>query len=102
MKKCIFGFLAAAMALSPFANANTLVSTIDGFYGGTYYDTPWLTISNTTAYDFTNVVITATGYQALNNGSSQSADLGPITAGTVDNSQPFAVRRHRDVCRRTR
>jgi len=72
------------MLLCQLAHAGTLVSTIDGFYGGTYYDTPWLTISNTTSYNFTNVVLTATGYQGLNNGASQSVDLGAIGAGTVD------------------
>lgn len=84
MKKCVLGALATVAVLCQFAHAEVLVSTIDGFYGGTYYDTPWLTVSNSTSYDFTNVVLTLTGYQGLNNGSSQSADLGPITAGTVD------------------
>jgi hypothetical protein len=78
------GALATVAVLCQFAHAEVLVSTIDGFYGGTYYDTPWLTVSNSTSYDFTNVVLTLTGYQGLNNGSSQSADLGTIGAGTTD------------------
>jgi hypothetical protein len=84
MKKCVLGALATVAVLCQFAHAEVLVSTIDGFYGGTYYDTPWLTVSNSTSYDFTNVVLTLTGYQGLNNGSSQSADLGTIGAGTTD------------------
>jgi hypothetical protein len=76
--------LAAVVMLPQLASANTLVSTIDGFYGGTFYDTPWLTVSNTTAYDFTNVHITLTGYQGLNNGVvSPTANLPNILAGTT-------------------
>src|SRR5271167_4044730 len=76
--------LAAAVMVPRLASASTLVSTIDGFYGGTYYDTPWLTISNTTAYNFTNVQITLTGYQGLNNGVvSPTANLANILAGTT-------------------
>jgi hypothetical protein len=76
--------LLAAMVLCQFADAETLVSTIDGFYGGTYYDTPWLTISNSTGYSFTDVVLTATGYDGLNNGASQSVNLGTISANSTD------------------
>jgi hypothetical protein len=71
---------ANAQSTSP----QTLVSTIDGFYGGPNYDTPWLTISNTTGFSFTNVQMTLTGYQGLNNGVvSLTMNLGTIGAGTT-------------------
>jgi hypothetical protein len=86
--KCVFGACALAliaMISVPSAHAGPiLVSTIDGFYGGTYYDTPWITISNTTADPFTNVQMTLTGYQGLNNGVvSPTINLGTIAAGTT-------------------
>jgi hypothetical protein len=63
--------------------ANQLVSTIDGNYSMTFYDTPSLLISNTTGYNFTNVTLTLTGYQGLNNGVVQSRTLSNIAAGTT-------------------
>lgn len=81
------GLMVLAFVAQPQAATagQTLVSTIDGSYDlPGYGDTPSLQISNTTAYDFTNVVITATGYQGLNNGIVMSENLGTIAAGTVD------------------
>ncbi len=77
--------MCAILAFAPFATAGpVLVSTIDGFYGGTYYDTPWLTISNTTAYSFTNVQMILTGYQGLINGIvSPTINLADIGANSV-------------------
>jgi hypothetical protein len=74
----------AAQSQNAYAGAPpVLVSTIDGGYDGPVYDTPYLTISNTTGNDFTNVTLTLLGYQGLNNGISQSRNLGTIAAGTV-------------------
>jgi hypothetical protein len=76
----------AALVLAAQSNkalaGGVLVSTIDGGYDGPVYDTPYLVISNSTAYDFNNVTLTLLGYQGLNNGITQSANLGTITAGT--------------------
>jgi hypothetical protein len=64
--------------------AGTVVSTIDGFYGGDFPDTSWLTITNSTAYDFTSVQMVLTGYQGLNDGIvSPTVNLGTIAAGTT-------------------
>src|SRR5580704_15770272 len=82
---CACALALIAMISVPSAHAGPiLVSTIDGFYGGTYYDTPWITISNSTADSFTNVQMTLTGYQGLNNGVvSPTINLGTIAAGTT-------------------
>lgn len=61
----------------------TLVSTINGYYDVDGYDTPSLHIANSTAFDFTNVTLTATGYQGLNNGVSQTISLPNIVAGST-------------------
>ena len=71
-------FAQAAMA------GPTLVSTINGYYDVDAYDTPSLHISNTTGYAFTNVVLTLTGYQGVNNGKSQTISLADIGAGSND------------------
>jgi len=60
-----------------------LVSTINGFYDVDNYDTPSLHVSNTTGFDFTNVQMTVTGYQGINNGLSQTASMPDIGAGTT-------------------
>jgi len=84
MNRLFFVLAMTAVAVAPLAKADILVSTIDGFYGGEFYDTPWLTISNTTAYDFTNVQMQLTGYQGLNDGVvSPVIDLSDIAAGTT-------------------
>ena len=82
---CACALALIVMISGPSAHAGPiLVSTIDGFYGGTYYDTPWITISNTTADSFTNVQMTLTGYQGLNNGVvSPTINLGTIAAGAT-------------------
>lgn len=72
----------ASLSLPAFATP-TLVSTIDGYYGQFVGDDPELTISNSTAYDFTNVQLTLTGYQGLNNGKVTVVNLGTISAGTT-------------------
>ena len=73
-----------ALAIPGVLNASVLVSTIDGFYGGNNYDTPWLTVSNTTNYSFTNVQMVLTGYQGLNNGVVSAAiNLGTIVANST-------------------
>jgi hypothetical protein len=78
------GFLFAASTHSAFASP-TVISTIDGLYGVNDYDTPELEISNSSSFDFTNVVLTLTGYQGENNGLVQSQTLGTIAAGTTLN-----------------
>ena len=47
------------------------------------YDTPSLFITNPTALPFTNVSLTATGYQGLNNGKMQTITLPDIAPGTI-------------------
>ncbi len=79
----------AMLLLVQAAMANTLVSTIDGNYGITYYDTPTLLISNSTlanlgtAYDFTNVTLTLTGYQGGHNGQVQVFNMANIASSTT-------------------
>lgn len=76
---------AAALALLtlPALASPIIISTIDGFYDKDVYDTPELDISNTTGYNFTNVKLTLTGYQDLNNGITQSQSLANISAHSV-------------------
>lgn len=64
-------------------NGKTIISTINGYYDVDGYDTPSLHISNTTAFNFTNVKITLTAYQGINNGLSQTATIGTIGAGST-------------------
>ena len=80
----VLGGLALLMFARAAAAGPTLVSTINGYYDYDYYDTPSLHISNTTAYDFTNVTLTLTGYQGVNAGVVQSISLSNITAGSTD------------------
>jgi len=92
------------------AKAETLVATIYGVYdahscgdgagcltppagqplasgyatnGGTSFDTPSLFINNNTPYDFTNVSITLTAYQGINNGSVTTIPSGTIASDTI-------------------
>jgi len=76
------GALAFVM-FAPSLWAETLVSTINGYYDVDYYDTPSLHISNTTGFDFTNVQMLLTGYQGLNNGFTQDISLPNITANST-------------------
>jgi len=71
-----------SLTLPALANP-TIISTIDGYYGQFAYDTPELTISNTTSYAFTDVQLTLTGYQGLNNGVTQSQSLPDIAASST-------------------
>jgi hypothetical protein len=78
--------LVCGASLSPSALAGpTIISTLTGCYDCAVYDTPTLEISNTTGFDFTNVTITLTGYQGINNGLVQSRSMSNIGAGTVYN-----------------
>lgn len=61
-----------------------LVSTISGGYDLNYYDTPELLFRNTTNFDFTNAQMVLKGYQADNNGVTQTVALGTIGANTTD------------------
>lgn len=63
--------------------AGTAISTINGFYDVDAYDTPSLHISNSTTYDFTNVQLTLTGYQGLNQGVVNNYTIGTIAAGST-------------------
>jgi hypothetical protein len=99
---------AALMMLSQSAQANTLVSTIVGAYdntcsavgcapaapttgishfsngsGGNPNDSPNLFIYNPTGSSFTNVSLTFTGYNGLNNGLSQTISSANIAPHTV-------------------
>ncbi len=82
MKKSLFLGVAALAALTLPALADTPISTIQGLYGVNYYDTPELIISNTTAYDFTDVTLTLTGYQGLYNGMVQSRVISNVGANS--------------------
>src|ERR1700733_15307142 len=73
--------LAGAVTVQRSAAAS--ISTINGYYDLDSFDTPSLHISDTTAFDFTNVVLTLTGYQGLNKGVSQSVSLANIAAGST-------------------
>jgi len=84
MKMRLFAVAGVVALLALPALAGPIViSTIDGYYGQYAYDTPELTISNTTASPFTSVELTLTGYQGLNNGITQSQSLPDIAAGTT-------------------
>jgi hypothetical protein len=60
-----------------------LVSTINGYYDVDGYDTPSLHVSNTTGFDFTDVTLTLTGYQGINNGLTQTAHMADVAAGST-------------------
>ena len=78
----VIGIASAALALPAMADP-TVISTINGYYGQFAYDTPELTISNTTGYAFTDVTLTLTGYQGLNNGLVQSQTISDVAAGST-------------------
>jgi hypothetical protein len=77
-----FAFAVAALGLIAVTPAQAHVASIDGEYDTAFYDTPDLVFHNTSAFDFTNVKLTLTGYQGLNNGLVQSTGLSDIIAGT--------------------
>lgn len=85
MTKRLFAIAAAFsfLTLPALANPTTPISTIQGLYGVNSYDTPELIISNTTAYAFTDVTLTLTGYQGENNGVVQSQTLTDIAANSA-------------------
>lgn len=70
----------AVLALSLSAHATT-VATIDGCYDCVVYDTPTLTFHNTSGGDFINAQMLLMGYQGLNNGVTQTVNLGTLGAG---------------------
>lgn len=70
--------LAAALCASP---AGAHVASIDGAYDSLLGDSPDIVIHNTSAFAFTNVLLTLHGYQGLNNGLTQSTALPDIAAG---------------------
>ncbi|MBV8501840.1 MAG: PEP-CTERM sorting domain-containing protein [Paucibacter sp.] len=74
----------AVLGLSQTVKADpTVISTLTGCYDCQVNDTPTLFISNTTAFAFTNVQMTLTGYQGLNNGIVQSRSLSDIGANST-------------------
>lgn len=82
----------AAQSGSAFAGGpKVLVSTIDGSYDNTAvgpYDTPSLSISNTTGFSFTNVTLTLTPYQpgTLTGGlAPQSRSISDVAPTSVLN-----------------
>lgn len=79
----LMALLASVSVFPALSHADTLVSTINGFYDVDGYDTPSLHVCNTTGFDFTNVTLTLTGCQGLNNGVSQSVQMANIGAGTT-------------------
>ncbi|HTR12703.1 MAG TPA: PEP-CTERM sorting domain-containing protein [Roseiarcus sp.] len=73
---------AGAFAFMDTASADdTIVSTIDGCYDCSVYDTPSLTFHNTSGGSFINATIFLHGYQGLNNGQSVLVNLGVIGPG---------------------
>jgi hypothetical protein len=70
--------LAAALCASP---AGAHVASIDGAYDSLLGDSPDIVIHNTSAFAFTNVLLTLHGYQGANLGKTQSTTLGDIAAG---------------------
>jgi hypothetical protein len=91
MKRTLLAVAAAVAMLMCVQSlrANTVISTINGYYDVDGYDTPSLHISNTTlanlgtAYDFTNVTLTLTGYQGANTGVVQSTSISDIASGAT-------------------
>ncbi len=70
------------------AQAATLVSTISGSYDVLFYDTPALTINNTTGFSFTNVQMVLTPYQTGTDTAGlapQTISLGDVGAGSSEN-----------------
>lgn len=77
---CLVAAILASLTLP--ALADTPISTIQGLYGVNSYDTPELIISNTTAFAFTDVTLTLTGYQGENNGVVQSQVISDVAANS--------------------
>lgn len=74
----MFGLSAAA------AHATTIVSTISGCYDCLSFDTPSIIINNTSGGTVTNAKLVLAGYQADNNGYSETVNLGNLSAGSTD------------------
>ncbi len=77
-------YVAGVIALASvpeFAQA-AQIAQIQGYYDVDAYDTPSLSIQNTSAYAFTNVSIMLTGYQGVNNGKTASESLPDIAANS--------------------
>ncbi len=72
---------ALGIASSAYAGSPTIVSTISGSYDLLYYDTPALTIHNTSGGDIIDASIFLTGYQAgtLNFGKTLNVDLSSVS-----------------------
>jgi hypothetical protein len=82
--KVIAATAAGALAASLLAqSAQAHIATISGAYDDPVYDTPSLVFHNTSAFSFTNVVLTLHGYQAgsLTFGLTQSRNLADIAPG---------------------
>jgi hypothetical protein len=59
--------------------------------GGTSYDTPTLFINNNTAYSFSNVQITLSAYQGLNNGSMTTIPSSAVGGGTIGANTLYGI-----------
>jgi len=73
----------AVLALSQSVQATT-IATIDGCYDCVVYDTPTLTFHNTSGGSFINAQMVLTGYQGLNNGVTQTVNLGTLALGDTN------------------
>jgi hypothetical protein len=80
--KTLLGFLAACLLLMVPANATT-VATISGCYDCGVFDTPSLIFNNTTGGTLTNAQMVLHGYNGLNNGISETVNLGTLTSGST-------------------
>ncbi len=77
---------AGALTLASSAYATTTVATISGSYDLLFYDTPALTIHNTSGGVLENASIFLHGYQpgTLNNGNSLLINLGNLAGGDTN------------------
>jgi PEP-CTERM motif len=76
------GALALSGAVRP-AQATT-VATIVGAYDKNVYDTPELDFFNTSGGTFINAKMVLLGYQGLNNGVTQTVNVGTMATGETD------------------
>jgi hypothetical protein len=60
------------------------VATIQGAYDKDVYDTPELDFFNTSGGTLINAKMVLQGYQALNNGATQTVNLNNFAAGQTD------------------
>jgi hypothetical protein len=75
---------AGALSFASQASATTTVATISGSYDLISYDTPALTIHNTSGGTLDNASIFLQGYQGLNNGKSLLINLGNLAPGDTN------------------